>query len=376
MNTIRQFPFYAKASLIIIGLCVSIHILYVAQDIILPLIYALIIAIAISPMVNFLVRKNVNRALSIALVLLLAMAISAGLIALIVSQASLLSEAWPQLTDKFENLLRQTVIWASGYFNISVRKINNWVTQEKLELINNSSSVIGSTLTTVGGILAGAVLTPVYILMILFYQPHLVEFVHKLFGENNTNRVSEMLSQSKAVIQSYLAGLFAEFVIVAVLNAIGLLMLGIDYAILLGIIGALLNVIPYIGGLIGVGIFMMVALITKAPIYTLYVFALYSFIQFLDNNYIVPKIVGSKVKLNALICIIAVIVGGALWGIPGMFLSIPLTAIIKLICDRIDSLKPWGFLLGDTTPHPVKMQFDFPIKGFLGNLTSKKTINK
>ncbi len=372
MNTIRQFPFYAKASLIIIGLSVSIHILYIAQDIILPLIYALIIAIAISPMVNFLVRKNVNRALSIALVLLLAMSISAGLIALKVSQASLLSEAWPQLTDKFENLLRQTVIWASGYFNISVRKINNWVTQEKLELINNSSSVIGSTLTTVGGILAGAVLTPVYILMILFYQPHLVEFVHKLFGENNTNRVSEMLSQSKTVIQSYLAGLFAEFVIVAVLNSIGLLILQIDYAILLGIMGALLNVIPYIGGLIGVGIFMMVALLTKPPVYALYVLALYSFIQFLDNNYIVPKIVGSKVKLNALICVIAVNAGGALWGIPGMFLAIPLTAIAKLIFERIDSLKPWGFLLGDTTPHPVKMQFDFTIKGFLGNITSKK----
>jgi predicted PurR-regulated permease PerM len=372
MEKFLKFPFYAKASLIIIGIYVSISVLYLAQDIILPLLYAVIIAIAISPMVNFLVRKKVNRALSIAVVLLFAVLISAGLIAFIVSQASLLSEAWPQLTDKFEELLKQTVTWASGYFNISARKINTWITQEKLELINNSGSVIGSTLSTMGGVLAGAVLTPVYILMMLFYQPHLVEFVHRLFGVNNTNRVSEILTQTKTIIQSYLAGLFAEFVIVAVLNSLGLFLLGIDYAILLGIAGGLLNIIPYLGGLIGVGIFMMVALVTKTPDYVLYVFALYSFIQFIDNNYIVPKIVGSKVKLNALICIIAVILGAALWGIPGMFLAIPLTAIVKLIFDRIDALKPWGFLLGDTIPHPVKMQFDFTIKGFLGNITSKK----
>jgi len=103
---------------------------------------------------------------------------------------------------------------------------------------------------------------------------------------------------------------------------------------------------------------------------------LYAFIQFIDNNYIVPKIVGSKVKLNALVCIIGVISGAALWGIPGMFLAIPLLAIIKLIFDRIEPLKPWGFLLGETISPSEKMKFDFTIKGFLGNITSKKYINK
>jgi predicted PurR-regulated permease PerM len=129
------------------------------------------------------------------------------------------------------------------------------------------------------------------------------------------------------------------------------LILGIDYAILLGVIGALLNVIPYIGGLVSVALPMMVALVTKSSAwYAIYVMAIYYFIQLIDNNYIVPKIVASKVRINALFSIIAVIVGNALWGIPGMFLSIPLLAIIKLIFDHIESLKPWGFLLGDTMP--------------------------
>jgi predicted PurR-regulated permease PerM len=135
------------------------------------------------------------------------------------------------------------------------------------------------------------------------------------------------------------------------------LILGIEYAILLGILGALLNVIPYIGGVVAVALPMMVALATKSSAWhAFYVLAIYYFIQLIDNNYIVPKIVASKVKLNALFSIIAVIVGNALWGIPGMFLSIPLLAIVKLIFDHIEPLKPWGFLLGDTMPPLIKIR--------------------
>ena len=263
------------------------------------------------------------------------------------SQVSRLSTALPHLTDKFQELLNQAVTWASGYLNISEEKIKAWVTNTKSELFKNSNSNISFTIATISDVMVGALLIPVYIFMILFYQPHLIKFIHKLFGVGNDNKVSEILTETKTIVQSYLVGLFTEFVIVAILNAAGLLILGIDYAILLGIIGALLNIIPYIGGIIGVALFMIIALLTKSPVYVLYVAVLYTLIQFIDNNYIVPKIIGAKVKLNALISIIAVIAGAALWGISGMFLSIPLIAIFKLIFDRIQSLKPWGFLLGD-----------------------------
>jgi predicted PurR-regulated permease PerM len=178
--------------------------------------------------------------------------------------------------------------------------------------------------------------------------------------------------ETKAIIQSYLSGLFIEFVLVAVLNAAGLLLLGINYAILLGIIGALLNVIPYIGGIVAVALIMAVALVTKSGLYAVYALAVILFIQFIDNNYIIPKIIGSKVKLNSLICLVAVLLGDALWGIPGMFLSIPLTAIVKLIFDRIESLKPWGYLLGDTMSEPKTTSSHFTIKGFIQNIKSNK----
>ena len=370
MNTPIKLPGFVKISLFIIGSYFFISMLSIAQDIILPILFAIIIAIALSPAINFLVNRKVNRAVSIALVLIVASLVLAGLIALIISQASRLSDAWPRLTYKFQDLLLQTVAWASDCFNIGPEKVDNWIMNLKQELIAKIGGAIGATLSTMGSVMASVVLTPVYIFMILYYQSHLMEFIHKLFTAHNNN-VSEVLTETKTIIQSYLSGLFIEFTIVAVLNSIGLLLLGIDYAILLGVVGAFLNVIPYLGGIIGVVMFIIIALLTKAPVYALYVIALYSGIQFFDNNYIVPKIVGSKVKLNALVSVISVILGAALWGISGMFLSIPIIAILKLIFDRVDSLKPWGFLLGDTLAASEKTKSKFTIKHFIKYATFK-----
>jgi predicted PurR-regulated permease PerM len=168
--------------------------------------------------------------------------------------------------------------------------------------------------------------------------------------------VNEIVTQTKSVIQHYLIGLFIEAVLMAIMNTVALLILGIPYALILGVMGALLNVIPYIGGLVAVAMPMAVALVTKSTAwYLVYVMAAYYFIQLIDNNYIVPYIVASKVKINALFSIIVVLAGNALWGIPGMFLSIPLLAIVKMVCDHIEPLKPLGFLLGDTMPPLLKI---------------------
>lgn len=359
MNVPYKFPFYAKAALLLIGLYFLISMLSIAQSILLPLIFSAIIAMLISPGVNYLEKKKVNRTVSIAIVLGISIMVVAAIVVLTVSQASRFGNALPQLTDKFQELTFDCVTWASGYFNISALSINTWIENAKNDFINSSKGALGNTIARMGELMIATFLIPVYTFMLLFYRPHLREFIHRLFSADNKNKVSEILTETKVIIQSYLVGLFAETGIVAVMNSVGLLLLGIDYAILLGIAGALLNVIPYIGGIAGVLIFMVVALVTKPPIYVLYVFMLYVIIQFIDNNYIVPKIVGSKVKLNALVSIIAVILGAALWGIPGMFLSIPIIAIVKLILDRIEPLEPWGFLLADTSPISTKAKWNF-----------------
>jgi predicted PurR-regulated permease PerM len=347
-------------SVLLVGFYVLVSMLSIAQAILLPVIYAMLLAILISPLVNYLEVKKINRGLAIGSVLVLAILIIGGIVFMVVSQANLLIEAMPAISAKLKAVLHQFAVWASGYFNITVKDIDLWFAQEKTNFVERGNLGIGNTLTSAGSALATIFLTPVYIFMILFYQPHLVLFAHKLFGATNESNVSEILGETKAIVRGYLVGLFTEFVIISILNALGLLFLGIEYAVLLGIVGALLNVIPYVGGLVAVVLFAAIALVTKAPVYVVYVLSLYLVIQFVDNNYIVPKIVGSKVKLNALISILAVISGAALWGIPGMFLSIPLMAIIKLIADRIELLKPLGFLLGDTMPPLI----DIKVKRF------------
>lgn len=352
-----QLPFFAKASLFFIGMVAFLTILYIAKGIIIPIVFAIIIAIVLHPVVDFLVRKRINRVVAILVTLLLTFLVIAAFCMLLFSQASRFSETWPILVDKFTGMFNQTISGASGYFDINPEKINDWLAKTQTEFINSSSSAIGQTLVAVGGTVVVLLLIPSYVFMILFYHPLLIEFIHRLFGSSNQSQVTEIVTQTKTVIQRYLVGLIIEAAIVATLDTSALFILGIDYAILLGILAALLNVIPYIGGVVAVAMPMMIAVATKSTAwYAFYVLLLYYIIQLIDNHYIVPYIVASKVKINALFSIIVVIVGNALWGIPGMFLSIPILAIVKLIFDHIESLKPWGFLLGDTMPPALNLK--------------------
>jgi len=352
-----EIPFYAKATILLVGAFAFLAIMYIAKGIIIPIVFALIIAILLHPVVNFFVRKKINRVVAIVISLLLTFIIIAAFGALIISQVSRFTESWPLLVEKFTGMLNQIITEASEYFDLNPQKIHDWISKTQGELLNKGAAAIGKTLVTVGGIVVVLFIVPVYIFLILFYQPLLIDFIRKVFGKNNHSQVNEIVTQTKTVIQRYLVGLMIETAIIATLYTTTLLILGIEYAFLLGIIGALLNLIPYIGGIVGVALPMIVALVTKStPWYAIYVLAIYYFIQIIDNNYIVPKIVASRVKINALFSIIAVLVGNALWGIPGMFLSIPLLAIVKLICDHIEPLKPWGFLLGDTMPTLLKIK--------------------
>jgi predicted PurR-regulated permease PerM len=352
-----KLPFYAKATIFLVGLIALIAILYVAKSILIPIVFAIIIAITLHPIVNFLVRKKINRVLAITLALIFTFIVISAFAEMIVSQSSRFSETWPILVDKFTGIFNQLIDWVSQYFDIKHYKIHAWITKTQGELLNSSGAAIGQTLVSIGSGLINLFLIPVYVFMILFYHPILIEFIHRLFGSSDQSQVTEIISQTKTVIQRYLVGLIIEAIIVATLDTTALLLLGIDYAFLLGIIAALLNVIPYIGGIVAVALPMMVAIATKSTgWYAIYVLVSYYIIQLIDNHYIVPKIVASKVKINALFAIIIVIAGNALWGIPGMFLSIPILAIVKLIFDHVEPLKPWGFLLGDSMPPLLKIK--------------------
>jgi predicted PurR-regulated permease PerM len=349
METSYKIPFYARVALIFISAFAFVFTLHIGRDIIVPILYATIIAILLNPLVNYLMRKRVNKLIAISFAVLLAIFVAMGMLYVLSTQLSMFSETYPQLKQKFNATSTELVHWVSEKFNIRVSRINAWTKETQSEAINEFA--IGDTLMEVGEMLVVAMLLPVYLFMILYYKPLLLEFIRRLFKSEYQTTVTLVLTSSKNIIQTYLVGLFFELIIVAILNSAGLLLLGIEYAIILGIIGAVLNLIPYIGGIIAIALPMIIAFVTKDSLtYPILVFFVYLFIQFLDNNFIVPKIVAARVQINALISVIAVLVGGALWGISGMFLSIPVIAILKVIFDHIESLKPWGYLLGDIVP--------------------------
>jgi predicted PurR-regulated permease PerM len=349
MNSTFKIPFYARVALISICIFAFVFTMKIGQDIIVPLLYATILAILLNPLVNFLVRKKINKVLSISIAVTLSLFAVMGVLYIISTQVTMFSESYPQLQEKMGVKSTELVHLLAKTFKIQETKINTWISETEVKAINNFA--IGATLAEAGKMIVIGLLLPVYLFMILYYKPLLLEFISKLFKSEHHVTVNAILTNTKSIIQTYLVGLFFEVVIMAVLNSTGLLILGIDYAIILGITGAILNIIPYIGGVIAIALPMVIAFVTKdSLIYPGLVLLIYLFTQFIDNHYISPKIVASRVKINALVSMIGVIIGGTIWGIPGMFLSIPLIGIIKVIFDHIESLKPWGFLLGNTVP--------------------------
>ncbi|MFI5124109.1 MAG: AI-2E family transporter [Chitinophagales bacterium] len=370
-NDSVKLPVYLKLAQILMGIAVFFFILYVGQDIIIPLVFAGMIAILLNPVVLFLCRKKIPRVLAIILSLIVTMLIITGIFYFFISQISLFSESLPRFKQKFLAFYNDSEHWVARTFNVARWKVDAWVTKTQKQSMDNGSAVIGKTAGTIGGVLTTFVIMPVYVFMMIYYKPLLLEFISKLFPKGQHSIVVEVLTKTKGLIQNYLLGLLLEALLVAALNSIGLLILGIPYAILLGVIGAFLNMIPYIGGVVAVALPMLLALATRQPVDALYVLIVYLIVQFIDNNFFVPKIVASKVKINALVSIVVVLIGNALWGIPGMFLSIPLTAIIKVIFDRIEPLEPFGFLLGDNQPDITK-QF-FVVKRRSGSAAAKNS---
>ncbi len=356
MDNTFKIPFYARVALIFIGVFACFFTMQVGQHIIVPIVYATIIAILLNPLVNYLMRKGMNKIIAIALAVLLAILVVIGFVYIISTQLSMFRDTYPQLERKFVIVSEQLVRWIADKFKIDKSRVNEWIKGAQGEALNQLA--LGERLTEAGRMMITGMLLPVYLFMILYYKPLLLDFIRRLFRSEHHVAVSEVLANSKRIIQSYLIGLFFEMIIIAVLNSAGLLLLGIDYAIILGITGAILNIIPYIGGIIAITLPVVIAFVTKdSPTYALMVFGVYILIQFIDNHYIIPRIVASRVQINALMSVIVVLIGAAVWGVPGMFVSIPLTAIVKVIFDHVENLKPWGFLLGNIVPTASRFSF-------------------
>lgn len=350
---VKQYPFYIKSTITLLGIILLSYSLIKLRDILVPVAFAVVISILLNPFVNRLKRSGISHVLSITIAMVIAVSVIGGVLYFLSFQMMGFGDNLPLLKSKLSSILQELQQWLQARFGLTINK----QVQLLNEGLNNSKAMLGKTVGTAVGTLGVVLLLPVYVYLLLYYKTLILNFLFEVFSEENTKQVGDILNQTKAAIQSYMVGLLIEALVVAILNSIALLILGVEYAVLIGVIGAILNMIPYIGGIVGIALPVLMATVTKNGFSTqLGIIAAYSIIQFIDNNILVPRIVSSKVQINALFSIIIVLLGGALWGVSGMFLSIPAVAILKIIFDRIDDLKPWGKLLGDEVPTRHKGQ--------------------
>lgn len=338
-----SYPVYIKIPAILIGLLAGIYILYVLGDILVPLAFAALLSMLLNPLYTR-IEKRMAKVPAILLTLFIAIVFIAGLFYFLSTQISVFLDSLPQIKQKLSGLLTQTEGWAKDKFGIDLRN-------QIASLRAGMGGMLTSTVAPVLSFISVVLLVPTYVFLMLYYKPLLVDFLFQIFSEKYSLRVAEILSETKAAVQSFMQGLVIEMIIVSAMNAVALLLIGVPSAIVIGVIGGILNMIPYIGGLVAIAIPLLMVTITRDGLSgQLAVVASYLFIQFIDNNILVPKIVSSKVQINALVSIVAVLLGDALWGVTGMFLSIPMIGVLKIIFDRIDEMKPWGTLLGIEIP--------------------------
>ena len=255
-----QFPLYVKAPLVLLGLALLVFALHIASEIIFPLFFAAIFAIMLHPVERWLIRKRVPQLLAIALTVVLGVAAVVGLVYFISVEAAQLSDQMPMFKKKLADTTAQVHEWLQNRFGLSDQKLQGWVS----EAGTKAQGLLGGTLSAVSGLLVTFTLIPVYIFLLFLYQKRLVDFLVQAFsGRQRDSGVSEVLRESKTAIQSYMVGLLIEGSIVAALNVTVLLIIGVPYALLLGVMGALLNFIPYIGGLIAIALPMLMAFVAN-----------------------------------------------------------------------------------------------------------------
>lgn len=344
----QRFPFIVKFAFSLISVTILVYWMMVLQDILVPFFVAVILAMALFPHSNKLEKIGLGRTFAITISLIVFLLITVGLIWLASTQIASFSEMFPQLEKRFENLFFQGQRWTEQHFHVGRNTQNAKLRQYGTGILSSGASVFTSALSMTGNMLGNLSLIPIYMFFLLYYRDFFKLFFYKVFKNTSKYTIDTVLTKIYEVVHSYLKGLVTVTIIVGSLNTIGLLALGIDYAIFFGFLAAALLIIPFVGILIGSILPIIMALITKdSPMYAVGVAGVFIFVQFLEGNFITPQIVGSKISINGLVAIIALLLGSALWGIAGMALSLPTVAILKVVFDSVTDLKPFGFLLGE-----------------------------
>lgn len=325
-----------------------IFVLYILKPLIVPLIFAIILSVAIFPFVLFLEKKlRLNRIISSLLAIFILFISLSLIIAFIGYQISDILSKSEIYLNKLEEIYYQLLHHIEINFGINKSELINKNINFGETFKENFSNIIGFVGTS-GSIIGDTLLIPLYMFFFIYYRKFFKTFLFKVFSNGNDFKIKILINKLYQVQQDYLIGLSTVMFIVGVLNSISLLVLGIENPFFYGFLAAILLLIPYVGIFIGSLIPALIALITKdSYIYSVLVIGSFSFIQFIEGNFITPKITGSKLNINSLVAILSIIAFSMLWGISGMIIALPIVASLKIIFDAIPELQAYGFLLSE-----------------------------
>jgi predicted PurR-regulated permease PerM len=347
MNFLR-LPFLVKLTLVVISIIGIGYLLALGQSILAPFFLAFLMAMIFLPFANFLEQKlKFPRSFSTIFSVMILLIVITGLIFFFGSQISSFSRDIPQLTEQATNVFHDLQRWVSKTFNVKIDEQFAYLDEGLKKLLSSTGIILGFTFGIFSSGLGFLAFFILFFIFILNYRRILNNFIVNVFTEKHKSSVQEIVSEVRIMTKRYIIGLCLQIIIVSILTTTLLTILGVKYAILLGVLTGLLNVIPYIGVFISLLISCFIAFATTTPSTCIYVAIGYVIVHAIDGNIILPFVVGSKVKINALFSFIGILVGEHLWGIAGMFLCIPAIAIIKIIFERVEGLKPWGKLLGE-----------------------------
>ncbi len=346
MRTV-SLPFYARLALTLLCVVLVAYILRIADNIFIPLVFALLVAILLYPLTRFFEeRLRMGRALACMLSVLLFILALSGFIYFITVQMIGFSEDFPLMRERFNEMFDSVQHWLSYKLHITSHQQADYINKSISGILQSVGNSLSNVFISVTGTLLLTVFVIIFTFFILFHRLLLMRFVLHLFNVRHREKVHEVITETKTMINAYVLGLVIEMAILSMVNCTVFLIIGIKYALLLGVMAAVLNIIPYLGIYASIVICMLVTFANSSGNIALEVGVAMFVIHVLDSNILFPRIIGGRVKMNPFITIIAVIIGQFLWGVPGMFLFIPITGMIKLVAERVEGMEAWGILIG------------------------------
>lgn len=342
VQTTRRYTLLEKLQFTVL-ICV---LLYFGRTLLIPLSIALLISCLLYPSCSWMEKKGINKSVAIGIAIFGLCLLFAGVAYLLFLQFARFSNEWLQLRIKLSEAFKQLGLYMASHFGISKEQQDAW-----LKNIADSSGselipFLRLTLYSFSVMFVLLILIPIISALILYYRRQLVKALHNLFPVSEKDKISEILRATVHTYFSFIKGMLLVYLIVGILNSIGLAIIGIPNPILFGFIASILTFIPYVGILIASLLPIAISWITFNSIwYPLGVILVFTIVQYLEANVIFPFAVSNRLNINTLATIVAILVGGILWGGIGMILFIPFLGIIKLIADKTAGLKTLSILL-------------------------------